>query len=469
MRNISICDISVSHSEEYSGSALPFRIKIEVARLLSRLGVSVIETAPIIEGKTDYFLVKSIASAIDKSIVSVPIDIMNPDSLTRTWEALKIAAHPRLQVSAPVSAVRMEYVCHKKPSAILDLIASNVSACAALCPDVEFVADDFIRGDSEFVMQAIDVAVKNGATTVTLSDIAGKSLPSEFYDSVKNIREKLPEQVKLGVYCSNDLYMADVNAIAAVVAGADEVKTMAFGNSTVSLKRFPLIMQEKSDNCGAICKVNITEMVHVLGKIKKLCDVSKSKSPTAVGPAPSLEVSFSADTDKETILDAVANLGYELSELDGDKVYEAFKALAMGNNQINAAEIDAIVTSVAFQVPATYHLERFFVNTGNTISPSCQVCLVKDDERLENVSCGDGPVDAAFLAIEKVLGRHFELDDFQIRSVTEGREALGETVVKLRYCGRVYSGRGVSKDIVESSLRAYVSAVNKIVYEEAQS
>ncbi len=468
MRNISICDISVSRSSEYSGVELPFRTKIEVAKLLSKLGVSVIEMAPVRDGNTDYFLVKSIASVISDSTVSVPIDIMDSDSLTKTWEALKVAAHPRLQVCVPVSAVRMEYVCHKKAADILNMVASNVSACAAVCPDVEFVAEDFGRSDPAFLAKAVSEAVRGGATQVTVADIAGNMLPEEFYDALKTVRDQLPESIRLGVYCSNELYLADACAVAAVKAGADEVKTMTFGNSTVSLKCFSQIIDAKSDVCGVRCSVNNTGVGHIISQINKLCEVSKSKSPTAVSQVSENETFFSSESDIETLKSAIENMGYELTRDELDRVYLAFRHLAEGKSQIREKEIDALVTSIAFQVPATYHLNRFMVNTGNTISPTCQISLERDGKSIESVSGGDGPVDAAFLAIEKVLGRHFEVDDFQISSVTEGREAMGKTVVKLRNDGRVYSGIGVSKDILASSILAYLSALNKIVYEEEQ-
>lgn len=132
-------------------------------------------------------------------------------------------------------------------------------------------------------------------------------------------------------------------------------------------------------------------------------------------------------------------------------------------------ELDAIVASVAFQVPATYYLESYVINTGNVITATCHLKLRKGDSVLESVCVGDGPVDASFVAIEKVIGRHFELDDFQVRSVTEGREAMGETVVRLRSGGKVFSGRGLSTDIVGSSIMAFLNAVNKIAYEEDEA
>jgi 2-isopropylmalate synthase len=134
---------------------------------------------------------------------------------------------------------------------------------------------------------------------------------------------------------------------------------------------------------------------------------------------------------------------------------------------IGAKELDAIVASAAMQVPPTYRLRSYVTNSSNVMSASAQIELEKEGRLLQGISLGDGPIDAAFLAIERILGHHFELDDFQIQSVTEGREAMGEALVKLRSEGKLYAGRGISTDIIGASIRAYISALNKICYEEA--
>ena len=159
-------------------------------------------------------------------------------------------------------------------------------------------------------------------------------------------------------------------------------------------------------------------------------------------------------------------LGYDLSEEDGAKVYDAFRLIAAKKDKVGAKELDAIIASAAMQVPPTYKLESYVITSGNTISATAHLKLTKQDKVMEGVSIGDGPIDAAFVAVEQITGQHYELDDFQIQSVTEGREAMGQTVVKLRSGGKVYSGRGISTDIVGASIRAYINALNKIVYEE---
>ena len=164
--------------------------------------------------------------------------------------------------------------------------------------------------------------------------------------------------------------------------------------------------------------------------------------------------------------EVASRLGYDLSEEDGAKVYEAFQAIADKKEKVGAKELDAIVAAAAMQVPPTYVLDSYVVTSGNTISATAHLKLHKQDKVLEGVSIGDGAIDAAFLAIEQITGQHYELDDFQIQAVTEGREAMGQTVVKLRSGGKVYSGRGISTDIVGAGIRAYINALNKIVYEE---
>ena len=470
-RKIYVSDVTMKQAMGQSGESLSFRQKIELAKLLDKLGVSVVEAAPIRNGKSDSLLVKSLASTIKDSALAVPVDIMDPDSVQVTWNALRGAVHPRLQVCVPVSTVQMEYLCHRKPADILALISSSVSACAALCPEVEFVAEDFGRSDGDFLAEAIKAAVAAGASIVTVCDAAGNLLPDEFQDIVAGVRASLPDSVRLGVYCSNLMFQADSCAIAAVRAGADEIKTMPYGNTTVSLKRFVRILDAKSDLCHACSSVRVIDLERTVGQIRLLCEArpGKSSKPIAGPDADRDALTLTSHDDREAVLKVVSKLGYDLSGEDADRVYETFVGLAARSEVVEAKELDAIVASVAYQVPPTYRLESYVINSGNIISATCHLRLRKGDDVLESVCVGDGPVDAAFQAVDKVVGRQYELDDFQIRSVAEGREAMGEAVVRLRCDGKVYSGKGVSRDIVGSSLMAYLNAVNKMAYEEDEA
>lgn len=416
IRKVYISDTTIRRSSKSSADALPFRIGIEMAKLLDKLGVNAIEVGPVGGGRSDYLLVKSLASTVKKAVLVVPVDLLDADSPAKTWDAAKDAVHPRLQIYAPVSTVQMEYFCHKKAAVVLDCIKERVAACAALCPDVEFAAGDFTRSEADFLEQAVGAAVEAGATTVTICDAAGDMLPDEFFAAVKRIKALLPDGVRLGVFCSNKLFLADACAIAAVRAGADEIKTYAMGGHAASLERFPRILHSKAELCGADVDLRLTELQHSVEEIMLLCEDTKARTCSGT-----------------------------LSETEAEE------------------------TETEEAIPETYRLDSYLINSGNVITSTCHLRLQKGKEILESVCVGNGPVDASFQAVEKLLGRSYELDDFKIRSVTEGREAMGETVIQLRYEGKLYTGKGLSTDIVGSSILAYINAANKIAYEEEQA
>ena len=177
-------------------------------------------------------------------------------------------------------------------------------------------------------------------------------------------------------------------------------------------------------------------------------------------------VMLDRNDDKDAVTAAVKNLGYDLSDEDFGKVYEEFQRVA-DKRRVGAKELEAIIASSAMQVPPAYKLISYVINNGNIISATAQITLSRNGEEQKGICIGDGPIDAAFRAIEQIIGHHYELDDFQIQSVTEGKEAMGSALVKLRRDGKLYSGNGISTDIIDASVRAYINAVNKIVYEEA--
>ena len=467
MNQILISDVTMK--QQGMENALSFKEKIELSKLLDKLGVSVIELEPIVQIKTDSLRIKSVAAAVKESVVAVPV-ALNGESVQQTWNALKEAKKPRLQVCAPVSPVQMEYLLHKKPDAMLAAIKETVCACRGLCADVEFVADDATRSDPAFLYEAVNTAIDAGAATVTVCDTAGAMLPNEFTAFIRELYANVPKlkEVRLGVSCSDNLSMADSCAIAAVRYGAGEIKAAAYRENVVSLPNVAKVLSAKGEFYNARCSVNTTVMKRITDQIAWMCRTERSKtSPFDNGvQEDDGGVYLTGHDDITAVMKVASRLGYDLSEEDGASVYEAFRAIADKKEKVGARELDAIVASAAMQVPPTFTLDSFVVTSGNTISASANLKLVKNGKTLAGVSLGDGPIDAAFLAIESITGRHYELDDFQIQSVTEGREAMGQTVVKLRSEGKVYSGRGISTDIVGASIRAYINALNKIVYEE---
>lgn len=471
MSIVRINDASMRQITKSGANKLSFKNKLELAKLLDRLGVSVIELDAVNEVKADSLLIKSIATAVKNSIVAVPVEL-NKDSVDITWNALQTAKKARLVVEAPVSTVQMEYLYHKKPKAVIEAVKETVAHCREYTNDVEFVANDATRSDESFLYEIIKEAVSAGANTVTICDAAGSMLPDEFAEFLERLINNVPElgTVTLSVSCSDKLAMANACTVEAVRKGAREVKVaVCTMNEIASLPAVVSVLSAKGSEFDAECAVQTVELNRVVRQIEWLCFGEQSKtSPFDSGVRDEDNVILSSHDDISAVLHAVEKLGYELSEEDGNAVWEAFKQIAEHKEQIGSKELDAIVASAAMQVPAAFKLHSFVINSGNIISATAHVTLIKDDKKLDSVALGDGPVDAAFLALEQIAGTHYELDDFQIRSVTEGHEAMGETVVRLRSNGKLYAGRGISTDIIGASIRAYVNALNKIVYEEAE-
>ncbi len=465
MRQIVISDATLKQTSE--DLRLTFKEKIELSKLLDKLGVDLIELDGIKAPRIDALLVKSIAASVNNSRIAVPVELLNDENLERTWAALKNAKNPRLQVPAPTSSVQIEYLYHKKPEAMLDAIHRTVTACRALCADVEFVAGDATRSESDFLTKAIETAISAGATTVTLCDTAGTMMPSEFAEFIRHQYDIVPRlrEVTLGVCCANTIAMADACAVMAIAEGAGQLRGAAYTNDEVSIANAARILGAKADSLNACIGVRSTQLSRILSQIEWLCHTGKGQN-AGVEAEQDDGIFLTAHDTEEAVAAATVRLGYDLSAEDVQKVYAAFKQIADKKEKVTLKELDAIVASSAMQVPSTYKLDTYVITSGNTISATAHIKLLKNGNPVEGVYIGDGSIDAAFQAIEKITGCHYELDDFQLQAVTEGREAMGQTVVKLRAGGKVYSGRGISTDIVGAGIQAYLSALNKIVYEE---
>ena len=465
MKHVIISDATLKQNSE--ALRLTFKEKIELSKLLDKLGVDIIELDAIKNPRVDSLLIKSITSAISNSRIAVPVELGNEDNIEKTWASLKNAKAPRLQVSAATSPVQIEYLFHKKPEAMIKAISETVAACHALCSDVEFIAEDATRSECSFLKEAIESAIEAGAATVTICDTAGVMLPCEFADFIVELYDAIPmlRQITLGVQCSNNIAMADACAVMAVSNGAGQIRAVSNSQVEISLSNTVRVLSTKGESISVSIGVATNQLSRITAQIERLCNTGKSQNLSEVSDEND-EVYLSAHDSEDDIIKAIVKLGYDISIEDAHRVYSAFKQIADKKEKVSFKELDAIVASSAMQVPETYKLETYVITSGNTISATAHIKLSKNGETVEGVYIGDGSIDAAFQAIEKITGCHYELDDFQLQAVTEGREAMGQTIVKLRSKGKVYSGRGISTDIVGAGIQAYLSALNKIVYEE---
>ena len=352
---------------------------------------------------------------------------------------------------------------------MLTAIADTVSACAKLA-ETEFVAQDATRSEAEFLYKAIETAIAAGATTITVLDSAGNMLPEEFYVFITSLFEAVPalKNVTLGVGCADTLAMADSCVIAAIKAGAGEVKAAVYPQDCADFSNVAKIILAKGADLQAKSSVDVTRLSRIVEQIQQMCRGDRNKGVAFTGKAQDDGVYLTAHDTCDAVCAAVEQLGYDLSQDDRMKVYEAFMSFAEKRDKVSIRELDAIVANAAMQVPATYKLDNYVITSGSAVSATAHMKLVKNGESMEGVTLGDGPIDAAFCAIEQITGRHYELDDFQIQAVTEGREAMGQAIVRLRSAGKVFSGRGISTDMVGASIQAYLNALNKMVYEEEE-
>lgn len=466
MRKVQVSDVTLKQFARSRAFSLSFKEKLEMAKLLDRLGASAIEINGIERAKADSLLIKSIASIVKNATLAVPVDLEG-EYIELTWNSLAEAKNARLQVEASVSPAQIEYLYHKKTDTMAAAIEEAISKCAALTSNVEFVAIDAGRSDMEYLANVIERAIAAGATTITVCDTAGKMLPVEFAQFIKDLYAAVPalKEVALGVSCADDLAMADACAIAAVMEGVSVVKAAAYPLGVSSTETIARILAAKQDTTQVTCDVRVTEISRITAQIARMGHSNNAKNNVAVSAADESIVLTSHDS-AEAVLECAAKLGYDLSPEDGIAVYEAFLRIASKKEKVGSLELDAIVASAALQVPPTYELDSYVINCGNTISASGYVKMLKNGQPVEAVALGDGPIDAAFYAIEKIVGHHYDLDSFQIQAVTEGQEAMGETIIKLAANGKIYSGRGISTDIVGASIHAYINALNKVVYEE---
>ncbi len=463
MRKIVVSDLTMR--ECHTVCEPSFKEKLEILRTLESTGVDVIETARFAGSKAEVLFLHSAIPFLKNAVLSIPVE-NDEASIEAAYHAASEAAHLRLHILLPTSTVQMEYMSHKKPAAMLALIDKLCRKASSLTADVEFSALDATRSDPAFLAEALSTAISAGAKTVTVCDSAATMLPHEAEAFVSSLFDAVPalRDVTLGVEFSGETGLGNALLLSALRAGAGQVATAVGIKTLPRLEQFAAILRTKSDALATECGLNHTALSHACRRVRGILHpaiaATEKATPTAI--APEVEpFTLRRDDEMGTVALYIKKLGYELNDDDVAKVYENFKRLS-DKKEIGAKELEAIIATSAMECVPVYKLKSYVISTGNILSSTAHICLEKDGVEFEKVSLGEGPIDAAFVAIEKVVGHHYELDDFQIRSVTEGREAMGEAIVKLRHEGKLYSGRGLSTDIIGSSIRAYINALNKI-------
>ncbi|MBQ2897009.1 MAG: hypothetical protein IJE46_01620 [Clostridia bacterium] len=461
-KKINTADITLKKLSADREVALLFREKTAIAACADKLGADAVELPPIKNIREDTIIYKTIAQNVQNATLAIPVGFSTQD-VAAAYECVKDAKKPRLQIEVPVSTVQMEYTYHIKADKMILKIGELTKAAKQLCCDVEFCALDATRADADFLISAAKEAIANGAGIITICDDAGVSLPEEIAALVKKVKESVNALVYVQV--SDRINMGVASAIASVKEGADGLKCAMAGKDVLLTGEISDAMNACSAQLSAETNLNNTKIHASIDDMLATINHQAYEAENMVSEKK--KILLDSDSTIAQVAQAANVLGYDLSDSDCGNVHKALMQILQKKGEVGAKELEALIASSAMQAPSTYHLESYTTNSSNLTNAMSQVTLRCNDEIICGVSTGDGPVDSAFRAIEQCIGHHYELDDFQVHSVTEGKEALGSAVVRLRNNGKLYSGNGISTDIVAASIRAYINALNKIVFEEA--
>lgn len=500
MKRIRIFDTTLRDGEQSPGCSMNLTEKIEMARQLEKLGVDVIEAGFAIASPMDHKSVQTIAAAVSNCTVASLARCTKGD-IDAAWDAVKEAKHPRIHVFLATSDIHMEYKLKMTREQVLERISSMVAYAKSFCNDIEFSAEDASRSDRAFLAQCYTNAVAAGATTLNVPDTVGYSTPQEMAELITYLKEHVEgiENTDISVHCHDDLGMAVANTLACIKAGATQVECTVNGigerAGNASLEEIVMALHTRRDFYEAETGINTRQIYNSSKLLSNITGVPIPPSKAIVGAnafahesgihqhgvisnAQTYEIMKSTDvgipqntmvlgkhSGKHALREKLASMGYELDDQEMENVFARFKDLADKKKNITGSDIEALVLHRRNAFIGTCKLLGHVVNTGHGVPNTSYIKLQRGDEVLEDVAIGTGPLDASFQAINRMLGMEdIRLESFSLNAVTDGEDAVGEAVVKLEdKNGATYTGTGLSTDIIESSIRAYVNGINKMM------
>lgn len=505
MKNIKIFDTTLRDGEQSPGCSMNIKEKIEMARQLELLKVDVIEAGFAAASQGDYNAVRAVAKELRHTCVASLSRALAKD-IDSSWEAVKYAQNPRIHVFIATSDIHLQYKLKKTREEVLEQTIEMVKYAKKFCEDIEFSAEDATRSDREFLCKVFEGAIASGATVLNVPDTVGYSSPEELAALIAYLRENVRgiDKVDLSVHCHDDLGLAVSNSLSAVKAGVNQVECTVNGigerAGNAALEEIVMNLKTRADYYDAGCSVDTTQIYKVSRLLSSITGVkvqpNKSivgenafahesgihqhgmlankqtyeiMNPTSIGLSHNKMV-LGKHSGRHAFNERVRDLGFNVDLNLSDILFKRFKDLADKKKTVSDKDIEALVRSIlAQEIPKAYTLERYVINSGNTITPTSSIVLTKaNGEHAEKVAIGFGPVDASFNAINKIVGLPVRLDEYSIDAVTEGRDAQGEVSVKVNSQGTSAKGYGLSTDVIEASIQAYINAINNLIYENGK-
>lgn len=500
MRHIKIFDTTLRDGEQSPGCSMDLHEKLEVAQQLEKLGVDVIEAGFAISSPGDALAIRKIAKVVKNSAICSLARASKGD-IDAAWQAIRGAEAPCIHTFLATSPVHMEYKLRMTPTQVLDTTADMVAYAKRYCPDVEFSAEDAGRSDLDFLVSVFERAISAGATTINVPDTVGYLTPEEITERIGYLMQNVSgiENVTVSVHNHNDLGLACANSLAAIRAGATQVECTMNGlgerAGNAALEELVMGLVTRSNFYGVSCNIDTRQIYRTSRLVSTITGMQVPPNKAIIGqnafaheagihqhgvlaerttyeimtPAsigiPQAQMVLGKHSGRHAFEERLEALGYRLDPVALDHAFEKFKVIADKKKIIHDRDLEAILSGNEDKFVGRYALESFIINSGNRIDATAVIKLRVNDEIREQVALGSGPVDAGFQAINLIVGEEFELDDYALHSVTEGEDALGEAVVRIHYRGRKITGRGVSTDVIEASLKAYLNGVNKALAE----
>jgi len=511
---ILIFDTTLRDGEQSPGASLNIKEKLEVAEQLERLGVDIIEAGFPISSPGDFEAVKLISRRIRKPVIAGLARATKRD-IDVCWDAIKYARNPRIHTFIATSDIHLKYKLRKSREEVLKEAVAAVRYARKFTHNVEFSAEDAVRTDPDFLCRVLEETIEAGATTINIPDTVGYALPEEFGRIIKMVIERVPNSNRaiISVHCHNDLGLATANSIEAISGGARQIECTINGigerAGNASLEEVVMALRTRKDLLPFYTNIETREIAKTSRLVSKLTGIIVQPNKAIVGAnAFAHEAGIHQDgvikerltyeimtpesvglggrrlvlgkhSGRHAFRKKLQELGYKLTSEEVDRTFQQFKLLADKKKEIFDEDIEAIVEDQISLIPETYKLEYINVTTGNRVVPTATVKLGKltmpgkkaKSEVLQEASCGDGPVDAAFRAIDRITNIKCRLIDYSLRSVSVGKDAIGEVTVKIAPVGRagafelkkILTGRGTSTDIIEASAKAYINALNRLV------
>lgn len=495
-RKIHIFDTTLRDGEQVPGAKLNKKQKIEIAEQLARLGVDVMEAGFPCSSPEDLEAVKAISEVVKGPIIAGLARAVKED-IDIAWEAVRRAERPRIHTFLGSSDIHLQKKLRRDRDSALEMAVEAVRYAKRYCEDVEYSTEDASRTDFDYLCRVIDGAIKAGATVINIPDTVGYAIPDEFGDLIHRLKERVPalDHVILSIHCHDDLGLAVPNSLAAIKNGANQVECTVNGvgerAGNASLEEIVMILKTRHAVLQAHTDINIQEIFRTSRLVSRVMNIPVQPNKAIVGSNAFAHSSgihqdgilkdratyeiikpedlgirehkivLTARSGRAALRHRLTTLGYDLSGDKFERVYKRFLNVADRKKEISSRDLTSIVEIEVTKVSETFTFHDFQIMSGSSMTPLASVTLLREGTKLTDAATGNGPVDAVFNGIERIVGRQGILRDYDLKAVTMGKDALGEAMVRVEIDGTVYSGIGTSPDVIEASARAYLNAFNR--------